>query len=69
MPLSGVGNDYSPGMTIKLAKEAAQANLVAKTIDGLNTNSLGEKNADYDFQTAVLSAATLGKGSTVNEKI
>lgn len=56
-----------------LEKQSFNAQLVSKTLDYMNMGSgmgaMSSKNADYDFQTNVLSAAFTGKGAIANMNV
>lgn len=59
-------------MATDLNRQTFGAQVVAKTLDTLNQShsvSGGGANADYDFQTKVLSAAFTGKGGVTDENI
>lgn len=58
------------GLSEATAKQTFGAQVVTATLDKMNTNSSGAVNADYDFQTKVLTAgAVAGKGSMFNGKV
>ena len=50
--------------TSALDQQTMGAQVVTQTLDKLNTNANGKVDADYDFQTKVLSA--MGKGVHLN---
>ena len=50
-------------------KQTQNAMLVKQTLDYMNTNSYGQQNADYAFQTSVLQAGAIGKGLSVNQMV
>ena len=76
MSTNSIGGSDSLGsmasMATGLDRQTFGAQVVAKTLDTLNQSPSGSgsgMNADYDFQTKVLSAAFTGKGGVTNENI
>lgn len=54
-------------MAASMQKDTFGAQLVTKTLDYMNQNPVtGQTNADYDFQTKVLSAAGIGGNLNIN---
>jgi hypothetical protein len=68
MDIQGFGA-FGPQQMMPQDKETFGAQVVKQTMDNLNTNVGGEKNADYAFQTSVLNAGALGKGLYVNKMV
>lgn len=68
MDIQGLGA-LAPQQFMPQDKETFSAQLVTQTMDNLNTNVSGERNADYAFQTSVLNAGALGKGLYVNKMV
>jgi hypothetical protein len=76
MSTNSIGGQGSVGsmasMASDLNRQTFGAQVVAKTLDTLNQSHAGVgggTNADYDFQTKVLSAAFSGKGGIADENI
>jgi hypothetical protein len=54
-------------MAASMQKDTFGAQLVTKTLDYMNQDqNSGTTNADYDFQTKVLSAAGIGGNLNIN---
>ena len=60
----------APLMAQTLQNDSFGAQVVDKTLEYMNSNNnrfgSGSKDADYDFQTKVLSAGFTGKGTTID---
>lgn len=76
MSTNSIGGSDSVGamasMAADLNRQTFGAQVVAKTLDTLNQSNAGiggGTNADYDFQTKVLTAAFSGKGGIADENI
>lgn len=65
--VGGVGDALSG---LAFDKQTFGAQVVGKTLDYMNSDQSGAGlNADYDFQTKVLSAGMLAKGGLTDTKI
>ncbi|QAZ69064.1 hypothetical protein [Solidesulfovibrio carbinolicus] len=62
--MDAVSGGSAKPTTSALDQQTMGAQVVTQTLDKLNTNANGKLDADYDFQTKVLSA--MGKGVHVN---
>ena len=56
-------------MAQTMTKQTFGAQVVSKTLDYMNKNQFGQTDADYDFQTKVLMAGTVGKGMMLNKMV
>lgn len=67
MEISGSG--FQAGVATQaqqMTKDVNNSQLVTQTIEHLNTNPDGSRNADHAFQTSVLQAGAIGKGGNLN---
>lgn len=71
MEISGTGMSSMAGLAQSAAKQTFGAQVVAKTLDYMNSGSSGGtgKDADYDFQTKVLTAGAVLKGGMIDSNI
>ncbi len=66
MELGAVGGFAA--QTQQMAKDSVNSQVVTGTINQLNTQPDGSKNADFAFQSSVLQANAIGKGANLNIK-
>jgi len=72
---SGTGvsgmSGFGSSSTAKIDKQLFGAGVVKTTLDYMNSDPFGGsgKNADYDFQTKVLEAGFMAKGTMVSGKV
>lgn len=66
MELGAVGGFAAQAQ--QMTKDAVNADVVTGTINKLNTQPDGSKNADFAFQNSVLQAHAIGKGANLNIK-
>lgn len=65
MEIGGMGGQAA-FQAQQMTKDSVDAQVVNGTIDKLNTQPDGSKNADHAFQTSVLQAGAIGKGANLN---
>jgi hypothetical protein len=74
MKIDGIGGFGAQNLSMANPKDTFGAQVVGKTLEYMNQNQNqfgvgGMSNADYDFQTKVLSAGMLGKGGFADENV